>query len=257
MHVATILPTPYLPMIADRPYHMALAHLIGVDKAYTAFYAKMVNEGKFVIMDNGVIETGVAMSIVRVVQKAKLIGAHELILPDTLDHSEATLDAACEAIPYVRKYFDGKIMGVPQGRTFEEWIECAKLMLEMDVDTIGIPKRLVKIAGRDGRLMALETLAWSLRGRDVHLLGCWETPIECTMIEKAVQAKRIVPVRGVDSAIAYVYARENMFISQGPRPSGAVDFEAKDVKDLRVLMRNIELWEAACDLSKPGVYQLC
>ena len=253
MQVATILPTHYLSLIKDKPYHMALAHLVGVDKTYTEFYMRMATEGKFVNLDNGVIETGVPMSIERIVAKANLIGAHELILPDTLDEAEITLDAACEAIPYAREHFKGKLMGVPQGKTMEEWIECAKLMLEMDIDTIGIPKRLVKNCERDARLAALHLLGWSLRGRDVHLLGCQETPIECTMIEKAAQAKHIVPIRGVDSAIAYVYARENMLIRQGPRPSGEIDFSAHDAH-MDKLLRNIEIWESACTLSSG--YQL-
>jgi len=247
MQVATILPTAYLEVIKDRPYHMALAHLIGRDKTYTEFYARMVTENAFVILDNGVIETGRPMSIESIITKADMIGAQEIILPDVLEDAEATLDAVCETIEYARSHYKGKLMAVPQGKTFEEWIDCAKLMLEMDVDTIGIPKRLTKIAGRDGRLNALRELAWSLRGRDVHLLGCWENPIECTMIQRAADNKQIVPIRGVDSAIPYVYARDDMLISQGPRPSGDIKFSAHDANFAK-LLRNIEIWENSVKL---------
>jgi len=256
MQVATILPTAYLELTENNPYHMALAHLVGRDRVYTEFFTRMSNEGKFVMLDNGVIEAGVPMNIKDIVTKSKLIGASEVILPDTLDDAEATLNAACEAIPYARKYYAGRLMGVPQGKTLDDWVDCAKAMLELDVDTIGIPKRLVSIGGRDARYDVLGRLGWLLRGREVHLLGCWETPIECSLIEKASKAKQIVPVRGVDSCIPYVYAREDMYISQGPRPSGAVDFSAKDAV-MGKLLHNIEMWEAACTLDNKGMYQIC
>jgi len=246
MQVATILPTAYLDLIKDRPYHMALAHLLGKDTDYATFYTDRAREGKFVILDNGVIETGKPMHIERVVEIACHMGAQEIILPDVIEDANATLDAACEAIEYARKHYDGKLMGVPQGETLNDWIDCARHMLELDVDTIGIPKRLTKIGGRDGRLGALFDLGWLLRGREVHLLGCWENPIECTMIARAAQTKLIVPIRGVDSAIPYVYARESMLISHGPRPSGAVDFSAHDA-DRDILVRNIQIWEDSAE----------
>lgn len=256
MQVATILPTHYLEIIADRPYHMALAHLVGKDKVYTEFYARMATEGKYVILDNGVIETGTPMPIEEIVRRANLIGARELILPDVLDNCDETLDSACDALSYALKHFEGKIMAVPQGRTLEEWIDCAKTMLEFDINVIGIPKRLVKIAGRDGRLLALHSMGRLLRGLEIHLLGCWETPIEVTMIEQAARRGDIMPIRGVDSTIAYVYARENMLISQGPRPAGAVDFSAKDA-NYDALLANINIWEQAANPEKSGkVHQL-
>ena len=255
MQVATIVPTAYLNLTEDKEYHMALAHLVGKDKQYTTFFENQAYHGRFVILDNGVIETGKPMSIQEIVQKANLIGASELILPDTLDDTEATLDAACEAIPYARQYFKGKLMGVPQGKTLEEWFECAIMMLSLDIDTIGIPKRLVKIGGRDARLDVLQRLGWSLRGREVHLLGCWENPIEVAMINKAAVAKQIVPIRGVDSCIPYVYARDNMLISQGPRPSGAVDFSAHDA-DLGKLKINMDTWQNACN-NGDDMYRIC
>lgn len=257
MQVATILPTHFLSLIADRSYHMALAHLIGKDAYYTDFYTEMANAiGDYVILDNGVIETGTPMPIEEIVRRANKIGAQELILPDALDDSNLTLDNACASIPYARKYFKGRLMAVPQGKTLEEWLDCVDLMLSLDIDVIGIPKRLVKIAGRDGRLCALRLLGRKLRGLEIHLLGCWETPIEVTMIEQAVRRGEILPVRGVDSTIPYVYTRDNMLISQGPRPSGAVDFSAKD-GNVDMLIKNIKIWEDACNPSKSGkVHQL-
>ena len=256
MKVATILPTNYLDIIEDRPYHMALAHLVGKDQEYTEFYRQQAEKGNYVILDNGVIETGKPMNIMQLVTCAKKIAADEIILPDVFQDDEATLNNACEAIPIARHELPGvKLMAVPQGKTLEEWVDCARMLLEMDIDVLGIPKVLTKMAGRDGRLMALLELGNLLRGIEVHLLGCWENPIECTVIEKASQAGRIRPVRGVDSGIAYVYAREGMLITDGPRPSGDIHFDAKDA-DREKLIRNIEIWEAACELDESKIKRL-
>jgi len=252
MKFATILPTAYLYLIDGKPYHMALAHLIGKDAAYTNFYKKQADTGSYVILDNGVIE-GEQQSIEQLCRKAAMIHASEIILPDTFLNCSETLDKSYDALGYVKKYFPNlKVMVVPQGKTLEEWSECVDIMLTWPVDTIGIPKVLTTMGGRDARLEELKRLGYKLRGLNIHLLGCWDNPLECTMIAKAEQQGDILPIRGVDSAIAYVYAREKMLITQGPRPSGEINFKAKDA-DNTCLEANIAIWEAAGNLEKEKV----
>lgn len=247
MKTATILPTNYLSLISEDDYHMCLAHLIGKDKEYTNFYHTMGNTpGKYVIMDNGLIE-GDPRPIEELVEKACEIRAHEIILPDVFRDTEATLEAACEAMDYLNDFenLPFRLMAVPQGDTLDEWLYCAEQMIEWDIDCLGIPKVLVDIVGRDGRLEALKALGNRVRGLDIHLLGCWETPLEITMIEKAVQQKIIKPVRGVDSAIPYVYAREGLLLNQTERPAGHIDFSDKGT-DIELLKKNIEMWKDSC-----------
>ena len=99
------------------------------------------------------------------------------------------------------------MMAVPQGNTMEEWLQCACEIIGnfRDIKVIGIPKVLVDIAGRDGRLYAIKELSARspmLKHKEIHLLGCWKTPLEVLMIDKASRAGQIPMVRGVDSAIA-------------------------------------------------------
>lgn len=250
MKLATILPTPYLTLAKEDDMHMALAHLVGKDAEYTQFFKDRASEGKFVILDNGVVETGRPVPIEVLVEKAKLIGASEIIIPDFFMEGEATIESAIENIPYVREHAPKlKIMVVPQGDTIEDWLYYAREVIKLDIDTIGIPKVLTKLGGRDARLEVLADLAFSLRGLDVHLLGCWENPLELTLIAKAVATKQILPVRSCDSAIAYAYARDNVLISQGVRPSGAINFGANDA-NIDALTKNIEIWKDSVCIDK-------
>lgn len=249
MKAATIVPTAYLGLIQNDDYHMCLGHLVGKDKAYTDFYAEMGKDpNKYVIMDNGAAEQN-RRPIEELVEKAKICNAQEIILPDELMDTETTLNLSYQALEYVRSHSKLKVMAVPQGETLEEWLDCALVMIGWDIDCLGIPKILTRVAEhRDARLQALTLLDHYTRGLDIHLLGCWSTPIEITMIERAACNKSILPVRGVDSSIAYVYAREGILISQAERPSGAIDFKAKDA-DVSLLQENINIWRNAATVS--------
>ncbi|MEG1636127.1 MAG: hypothetical protein RR324_01310 [Cellulosilyticaceae bacterium] len=257
MQLATILPTHYLSLIEGDPYHMALAHLVGKDKEYTEFYQRQRKEhNSYVIMDNGVIEDA-QQTITAICKKAELIGANEIILPDVYKDCDATLESTNSALEYVKKFCPHlRTMAVPQGNSLEEWLDCARFMLDWDIDVIGIPKVLTSLSGRDARLQALlqlkESFPKHMKQVEIHLLGCWENPIECTMIAKAEQQGDIPAVRGCDSAIAYVYARDNMRITQGPRPSGKIDFGAKDAND-ECLVDNIEIWKNSVIVDRGNV----
>lgn len=252
MQAATIVPQPYLHLVKDEPYHLALAHLVGKEgfEAYTEFYTNVgMNPDQFLILDNGLIE-GDPRPIEELIEKAHMIGAHELVLPDVFQNKIDTLREAYDALNFLRSTSPKKCMAVAQGNTYEEWLECAKEMLTWDIDTISVPKVVTKMAGRDGRLRALLDIQEHLGDREVHLLGCWESPLELKVIENAVRAGKIKPVRGVDSAIAYVYARAGLKMSEAERPAGKIDFAAEDA-DVEILKYNIDMWKRECAALPP------
>jgi hypothetical protein len=250
MQAATILPQAYLNHTVDDTYHMCLAHLIDEPgfEHYTLFYRQIGHTpGKFLIMDNGVIE-GNPRPLNELITKAHLILADELVLPDVYQNKKATLKAVYESLRYMDSMGEEiSTMAVPQGDTYQEWIDCAKEMLNWPINTLGIPKVVCKMAGRNGRLLALQELQGEIAdaGVQVHLLGCWESPLEVKVIESAVRSNVIDKVRGVDSAIAYVYAKHGIKICDDARPAGAVDFTACDANE-EVLKFNIELWRSEC-----------
>jgi hypothetical protein len=256
MKSATILPTHYLYMIKDEPYHMSLAHLIGKDTAYTEFYKSIgKDESKYLIMDNGVVE-GNSRPIEEIVRKALMVNAKEIILPDVMMNQEATLELSYKALRYVKDNFNLKVMVVPQGKTMDEWLDCAIAMIDWDIDCIGVPKLLTKIAGRDGRLFALTFLGNKLRGLDVHLLGCWTTPLEATIIERASMNKTIRPVRGIDSIIAWKFANAGLNLTESDRPdNNHVDFSERWT-DQGLLRTNIDLWKRSCEIADDAIFHL-
>ncbi|MNB67133.1 hypothetical protein D3C75_136180 [compost metagenome] len=277
MKAATIVPQKYLHLIENQTYHMALAHLIGKAgfEDYSAFYElKGKQDDKFLIMDNGLIE-GDPRPIEEIVEKAKLLYASELVLPDVFRDSPATLSAVERAFDYIydNGIYDLKVMAVAQGNTYEEWLANARELLKLPINTLGIPKVLTKLPyykmtpggfttyEKDGywlqRLEALQALRVDLDATDVeiHLLGCWDTPLEAKRIANAVASGDCHEVRGIDSAIPWVYANAGMKMSEGERPVGPVDFGATnlDADDL-TLKYNIHMWQRECadiDLEAP------
>lgn len=264
MEMATILPQAYLPLIKNQKYHMCLAHLIADDitveqsglLTYTDFYKdQCLQLDKYVIMDNGVIE-GSPVPINRLLDKANFLGIQEMILPDVFGDGPRTINAVVNALDYL----DGKLgqfnlMAIPHGRTIDQWVACAKQLLEFSqITCLGVPKLLTMTCGRDARLHAIAELANSgAREVNYHLLGCNTSPLEVTIIAKASDNHQIPMVRGCDSVIAYKFAQHGLRFCDDDRPESLpIDFAdgtlAEDVKHF--LPWNIQAWQDAGDVSK-------
>lgn len=276
MQVAAIVPQTYLELTEDNSYHLCLAHLIGAPgmEKYTKFFRNLPRscpchplQQNYVIMDNGVIETGSSMTIDTLVNRAFMINADELVLPDVYKNKEATLaviDKAHDFIVQQGLTQDFTYMAIPQGSSLKEWIDCADYIVQNyglqaggHVTCLGIPKMLVEIAGRDGRLDALGTLGEMHPdlnvGFHIHLLGCWKTPIEIMMLEKAARQELIPYIRGVDSCLPYVYARASKRFSDSDRPdSNKIDFKEGKLhpRDELLLKLNLLAWQDAGDMSE-------
>lgn len=242
MQIATILPVKDLEMRRDRDYNMALAHLVDV-KAYREFFRSQSDDGKFVLMDNGVVETGVPMPIAELLDRAETIGATEMVLPDMLRNKDETLRLGREAMtaifadPRQTKF---SLLAVPQGSTKEEWRECVLEMLTWPVKAIGI-SRFVN-AYYDHRKDALADVPELLASnKEIHLLGCAGDPKEMWEIEEAHGHGRI---RGVDSGIASIYAQAGKKMSgRTKKPDNELDFLTDDTSGDELLKYNVEWWE--------------
>lgn len=250
MKAAAIVPQAYLPLTWDNDYHLALAHMIDAPhfEEYTFFYRRVGQRAdKFLILDNGLIE-GNPRPLVELLEKADRIGADELVLPDVFRDSKATYKAVYESLRTMDMlHTEVRTMAVAQGNTLEEWVENAKELLQLPINTLGVPKVLVGIAGRDGRLAALQQIQEEIQasGVQIHLLGCWESPLEIKVIENYINQGKLIRVRGVDSALPYVYAKAGMRMSDGERPQGPIDFLDKDT-DKTILNYNLVMWQAEC-----------
>ncbi len=245
MQVATILPTRYLWLEADSDYHLCLAHLLHSDPEYANFFKEQSRRGSYVIMDNGVVETGEAMPIEELMELADCVEASEIILPDVLRDKDATLGLSEGALIYAQNHgWCGSIMAVPQGNTPEEWKECLEVMVTWPVTAIGISRFLVPevYPNRAEALRdAYDQLTWM--DKCYHLLGCPGHPQEIW------DAYKVLPqsVRGTDSGIAAIYTEAGLLAEEGHgKPDVELNFSAGDgyaEYDADLLMRNYAWWK--------------
>lgn len=255
--MASIVPQNLLYHIQKDNIHMALAHLVGEPgyEMYTDFYKKGRKASAFTILDNGVIE-GSPMPIAKIIEKAELIKADEIVLPDVFKDDEATLTSVDNAIKWLEQRYKNikncpfRLMVVPQGKDKTSWLNCAEELIKRHgdkINTLGIPKHLVDtFKSRDARVDAIATLQRNpeidIQGYDIHLLGCWTTPLEVLTIAKLSDQGDIPMVRSCDSAIAYVYARNNARFCDMDRPDKApIDFKHGQCNET-ILRTNICSW---------------
>lgn len=236
--VATIVPKHHLVLTATDSLHMALSHCC-VDSEYVQFYRDMVTLGHHVILDNSTIETGEPQDFESYLDAAGEIGASEIVLPDFFPDAPATIAAAVKSMRTVCD-LGYKVMGIPQGATPDEWYKCAVRLLELGVDVIGISYRYEKHFGKS-RSALVERIGDDVKmcNAVVHLLGC-------NSVAEVHRGLQLPYVRGVDSAIASLFAKHLvLWESYMDRPERDIDF-LTDRYDEPLLKMNIDRWRRWC-----------
>lgn len=225
--IAHIVPVSHLADTTENQYHMCLAHLTE-DQQYRQHFQLMVEQGKFVLMDNGAAE-GCQLNPQQLLDVCQQINPTEIVLPDTLYDPANTIQKSRTFLTLLEQSGSKhKTMAVPQGSTLEEWTACAQIFLtDRRINSIGISKFLNIVTGdRYVRFRACQNLAQLIAQYDrydieVHLLGCDEGPLIVKICWEAFPF-----VRGCDSAFAYLQAQKNRMMSlrDDSRPSGTIDF---------------------------------
>ena len=242
--IATIVPMAHLEFTADHARFMALVHLLKYDK-YRFFFENRAEEGRYVILDNSTVELGEPWPMEDYVMEAMSIGANQILLPDWLNDSTGTLRDAESGLKLAEDLgYTGDIMGVPQGRTQEAWIECLEKMLGMGITSIGISRRYLDRFGQS-RLFACYVvyhIAYTMSvDFTIHLLGAGLPP----EIEVA-PCLRLPRVVGVDSAMPSYFAKAKKRLRfNAVRPEVQRDIE-NDEYDEALLRDNIAWWRMLC-----------
>lgn len=150
--IAIIASTPHLEQLsAAGTIDMALTHLVLHQSTYAAFYCARTQMGIAVILDNSAYElqesTGVGMTAGPVLHAAQQIGAQIVVCQDVLFDGPATLAATRQFLDVaghqnrVGPAAGLRFMGVPQGRTRSEWLDCYRQLIGMPgIDMIGLSK---------------------------------------------------------------------------------------------------------------------
>ncbi len=259
MKIATILPTDSLGIEARSDYHMCLAHLMNIAE-YRKFFEWQTARGAHVIMDNGVVETGQSLPIMRLLEIATDAGVTEMTLPDKINDRMVTLHGHRNALEIIQmcgelssessqlRYSHQKVMVIPQGCDREDWAESVNDMLKLaerysNIKAVGISKFCVGKKLFKSRLNALNSVPELLESPlDIHLLGCPDHPSEIRYIAKELNER----VRGVDSGLPVFYTLHNQVMTMtSARPLGLeLNFNVKfNCMEENLLERNVRMWK--------------
>lgn len=206
MKLAVISPDMFVVSQLGLSYNMALAQKVLQYSNYEKQFLKAHSLGRFTIMDNGAAENE-RLTADELVDAAERILADEVIMPDALRLSDATLALTTDA-RMQRKIPPRYRMVVPQGDSWEEWRWCLDQMHErLMFRTIGVAKHLERLEG--GRLAALKYLEQQKYHLmyDIHLLGIWNQP------HFEIKQTNFPWVRGIDTGAPIAWAQAGMSMS--------------------------------------------
>jgi hypothetical protein len=263
--IALIPPTPELPAFPSTGIHLLLSHLFE-DERYVSFYQDCHKKGDYVILDNSAHEQGSGESLLPLLQKATLVGADEVVIPDVLFDATGTYKSAEMAFKWLRRF--GKeaykeagepaVMLVPQGYDKREWIWCLRKLIQVynlhcDIVTkppvIGVSKDYYEFRGGLVSLIC-DYVAEEREKQSVecHCLG-WPS----SLWEIAKVAQRAPWVRSTDSAKPFVYAISDILLEPGGRvpkyPHRQEDYFNLEMTEVQrqIASRNVAVYEAAAN----------
>ena len=118
-------------------YDYALVHLFEEDEEYLNQFKEAIRRGREVILDNSIFELEEAFDADKFAKWVEEIRPTWYIVPDALEDAGKT----CRQMStWNSKYSNikGKKIGVVQGKTYEEIVNCYKFMDNSEVDMIAI-----------------------------------------------------------------------------------------------------------------------
>lgn len=266
MRTALIPPIPELDTFPSTGIHLLLSHLCK-EEEYLDYYTYRRDEGDYLILDNSAHETGVGHDIRTLFAQAAQLGAQEVVLPDVLFDSYATVEKTGSALDWLAtpegSYSynvagDPNLMIVPQGDNRADWARCLKKIINLwsahelstwDQLVIGISKDYDYFHGGLARL--IKDYVAPLQSElsfEVHILG-WPNNLW-----SLAQVKDRFPwVRSTDTAKAHVYAKNGILLEPGgeiptyPRRNENYFFEEFTPYQREVTERNIEVFKASAN----------
>jgi len=168
-------------------YDYALVHLFETHPTYYEFFKESLKLGREVLLDNSIFELGTAFDSTKFYNYIVDLQPSYYVVPDVLEDCKATIGSFrkwsvshnFEPIKHIPK------IGVVQGKTFNELVECYKFMAEYaDYIAISFDYSYYQISAlgstklermRNGRIKLIEDFVkegvWNY-DKPHHLLGC-------------------------------------------------------------------------------------
>lgn len=194
---AAVAPLGILKQLAEvdalGTYQLLIAPIVLERRDEYADFFIREHDDQFVIVDNGVIELGYALSAAQLFQAASIVGASLVVMPDTIDDAKMTVKQVRFSLSEYRKLDQSTdTMGVVQGTNDAEVMWCATQLAEAGVDWLGVPRGLTPNLGTRVRLVKALGAAF---GKPMHVLGFSENIVDDIMAATAHPL-----VRGMDAA---------------------------------------------------------
>jgi hypothetical protein len=242
MQLALIPPLARLSDTYHTKYQLALAHLLDfeVNPAYCETYqAHCEDPDQYVILDNGAFE-GSLVSAMDLIDKANVFEVAELVIPDSIKHTELTISMANQFYsmaedflePYIRKMF------VAQGSDMFDMEECIFWATQQDwIDTIALPRHTLETC--NGNLVARLGFAEYIKrqcDKDIHFLGA--SPLWTGEFE---EARNLGIVRGMDTSMPYVYGYHEKVLPSNEvlnRPDNYFEVDMDEMQH-HITLRNV------------------
>lgn len=180
-------------------YDYCLVHLMEQEPEYRNFFINSSKSGRRILLDTSIFELGEAFDLEKYVYWINELKPYEYILPDVLEDYQKT---ATNSKAFVEKYpnLPGKRIGVVQGKTYPEIINCYEYLDEIvKVDKIAIsfdyslykemfPHPNKWVSFMMGRVLLINNLLkdGTLNiNKPHHLLGC-SNPLEFSFYKDTV-----------------------------------------------------------------------
>ncbi len=220
MNVALICPPHLLEKYGTKTkYHLVLPHLFR-NRKYLAFHQSL-SDDDFIILDNGAAE-GLEYGVKHLLNLAEDVGAHEVVIPDTLKDANDTLAKAQYFARYAKP--EHQYMFVLQGSTTEEVRFCLAALdhgnMFSYVTTIGIPRHFSDISETFRYELLLYMIEEHFQDKFyIHFLG--SSPWMREVVALAGASRDHVNIRGIDTSMPIYMGLEGHSIAVqdwNPRP---------------------------------------
>jgi hypothetical protein len=123
--------------VTDGDY--ALVHLFEEDPEYLNLFLQAKENGREIILDNSIFELEKAFDADRFAYWVNELQPTWYIIPDSLENSQQTIENMLDWNEKYASKVTGKKIGVVQGKTYSEIVECYDFMANhADVDMIAI-----------------------------------------------------------------------------------------------------------------------
>ena len=216
MKYYTIGPTKHLDLVQGYPHHLVVAQHLK-NPSVMRFYRnlKRYNKDVKIILDNGAFETGKSMDVKEYIRVAEKLKPNIVVVPDIWKKAEQTLEAVKAFMKRVKedRY---KLMFVPQGNAFDEFVYCFRQMYNVyDARFFGLPYKQWDETTGILRHMLCKYLSES-PGVTFHLLGLYN-------LNEIKMARGLPNVVSCDSSIPFKAAMVGEFLGTKENQGRAYD----------------------------------